>query len=314
MLNIEKITEKLVVREDKKSPFSSVYTAGPLYRGYGNTIGNALRRVLLSSIPGFAIKGVKIEGVSSEFSTIEGVKESVVEILLNIKGVVLKTRSSDVEELSISAVGPKVITAGDLQHNNNIEIINPEHVIATLAEGVTMNMSFIADKGEGFMVANEIDKEGWPVGFLAVDALYSPVRKISYSVEETMVGKSTNFDQLTLVLETNGSVEAREIFSMAIELLSKYLNLFLKIEDRAAIIEAEQRVVKKEEKSTIPMLHLEDLDFSVRSYNCLKKAGIDSLEDLTRLSLKEVMSIKNFGKSSLNEVLTKLKELGIELS
>ena len=205
MLKIENITAKLKVKEEVFSPFKSRYVLEPLYRGYGNTIGNAIRRVLLSSIPGCAIKGVKIEGVVNEFSVIEGVKENVVDILLNVKSLVLKSTTHGERKMKLSVKGPKVVTASDIEHDNTVTIINKNQVIANITGDVELNIDFMVDTGEGFLVSEDIDKSDWEIGYIAIDALFSPIKNVSYKVEDTMVGRVTNFDKLTLDIETNGS-------------------------------------------------------------------------------------------------------------
>lgn len=315
MLKIEKISSNIDVKEERSSPFKSRYILEPLYRGYGNTVGNALRRVLLSSMPGAAIKGVKIESVLNEFSTMEGVKESVVDILLNIKSVVLKSDTYGDRTLKISVQGPQVVTAADIGGDDTLEVVNKDKVIATITGKIKFEAEFIVGTGEGFVTAEEVERSSWPVGFLSVDALYSPVIAVSYSVEDTMVGRVTNYDKLMLDLETDGSVEAKDIMSYAVELLTHHLSPILNIGNRVEHLRGEDEVIEEvvEENSDLPIIELGDLDLSVRSYNCLKKSGIENLRSLAKLTHKDLLAIKNLGKSSLTEIMDKLTEYNIEV-
>lgn len=331
MLEIERIALNINASEEKESNFKAKYIIEPLYRGYGNTVGNALRRVLLSSIPGSAIKGVKITGtlhegkeqsftVLNEFSTIEGVKEAVTDIILNIKTIVVKTTTPGEKHMSLSVRGPKAITGRDIMPDSEIEIINPDTVIATITKDVTIEMDFMVDTGEGFVVAEEIRTKDWPIEYLAVDAIYTPMRKVSYEVQDTMVGRITNFDKLILNIETDGSVEAKDALSYAVELLLKHINPLLDIGNR---MENLREVVEEskddgEESKTkekdVLNLKIDELDLTVRSNNCLKKAGIEVLGDLVRLSIQDLLKIKNLGRKSLTEIVEKVKEYGYELT
>lgn len=317
MLKIENISSKIKVKETIYNPYKSQYLLEPLYRGYGNTVGNALRRIILSSIPGTAIKGVKIESISSEFSTIKGVKENVVDILLNIRGIVLKSTTHGERSMKLSVKGPKVVTAADIEHDATIEIVNKDHVIANITEDIDFNIDFLVDTGESFVVSSDIDKSNWPVGFLAIDAIYSPIKNVKYFVEDTMVGRVTDYDKLVIDVETNGSIETKDIMSYAVELLMKHLEPMLDIGNRVQHLRSEliEEEEEEEEISSVPDLRIEDLDLSVRSYNCLKKTGIETLRDLAKLSPKELLGIKNLGKSSVTEITEKLKEynIGMEL-
>ena len=317
MLKIENITSKIKVKEEVFSPFKSRYTLEPLYRGYGNTVGNALRRSLLSSIPGCAIKGVKIDGVLNEFSTIEGVKEDVVDILLNLKSVVLKSSTYGERTMTLSAKGPKVITAADIKGDSTLEVINPIQVIATVGEGVSIEMELLIDTGEGFVLSSDVDKSSWPKGFLAIDALYSPIKNVSYYVEDTMVGRVTNYDRLVIDIETNGAVDTKYMLSYAVELLTTHFSALLDIGNRMQHLRTEleeSEDVVEPESSSLPDLKIEDLDLSVRSYNCLKKAGITTLKELAKLTAKDLMNIKNFGRNSMVEVSEKLDSYGIKVN
>lgn len=316
MLKIEKISSNIEVIEEVLSPTKTRYVLEPLYRGYGHTIGNALRRVLLSSVPGTAVKGVKIEGVVSEFSTIEGIKENVVDIILNIKSLVIKADENEEKVAKLSVKGPAIVTGADIETNGTFEIINKEQIIANITKPVTLNIEFLIDTGEGFVVSDDMDKEQWPVGFLAVDALYSPIVNATYRVEDTMVGRITNFDKLILELETNGSVNTREAISYAIEVITKHFKPLLELGNRMQHLRpviVEEEAVEEVKDTGIPDLKIEYLDLSVRSYNCLKKSGIDTLKALSKVTVKDLLGIKNLGKGSLNEIINKLREYGIEL-
>lgn len=318
MLNIEKRAKNINITENKKSEFLADYIVEPLYRGYGNTIGNALRRVLLSSIPGAAIKAVRIDTVLNEFSTMDGVKESVTEIILNIKEVVIKTSVPGEKTMKLAKQGPGVITAADIIPDLDIEIVNPEQVICTVTSDRTIDMEFITDTGEGFIVCDEIDKKDWPVDFIAIDAIYTPIRKVAYQVEDTMVGRMTDFDKLTLTVETDGSCEVRDALSYAVELLQMHFGAFLDIGNRMESLregsddEIEEIVEDTAEKDVLN-LRIDELDLTVRSFNCLKKAGIESVGEVSKLGMNELLKIKNLGRKSLEEILEKMKELGFDL-
>lgn len=319
MLKIEKHARSINITEVKDNDFNGQYVVEPLYRGYGHTLGNALRRVLLSSIPGAAIKGARIETVLNEFSTMEGVKESVTDIILNIKEVVVATETPGEKRMTLSVKGPRVITAADIIPDAEIKIVNPEQVICTVTNDREVNMEFLVDTGESFVVADEIEKKDWPVDYIAVDAIYTPIKKVSYSVEDTMVGRMTDFDKLTLNIETDGSVVIRDAVSYAVELLKYHLDPFLEIGNRMDNLredleEEELEDEGQEQGEDVLALKIEELDLTVRSFNCLKKAGIEEVGQLARLSLNELLKIKNLGRKSLDEILEKMKELGFDLA
>ena len=317
MLKIEKIAKSIKLREDKTDDFHAIYTLEPLYRGYGATIGNALRRVLLSSIPGSAIKGVKIDGVLNEFSTIEGVKEAVTDIILNIKEIVVESDEPGEKKMSLSVKGPREITASDIILEPGLKIINPDQVIATITTKKEINMEFLVDSGEGFVVSEEIETENWPIGYIAVDAIYTPIKKISYSVEDTMVGRATDYDKLTLDITTDGSIEIRDALSYAVELISFHLNPFTNIGNSMEKFRSEDEVESSIEvisENNMDDMKIEELDFTVRSYNCLKKAGVNTIGDLGKMTYAELLKIKNLGRKSLNEIIDKMKELGFDLN
>ncbi|MGL6115467.1 DNA-directed RNA polymerase subunit alpha [Cetobacterium sp. SF1] len=319
MLKIEKHARGINITEVKENDFKGQYIIEPLYRGYGHTIGNALRRVLLSSIPGAAIKGVRIDGVLSEFSVVEGVKEAVTDIILNIKEIVIKTESAGERKMTLSARGPKVITAADIIPDVGLEIVNPDQIICTLTTDKEIDMEFLVDTGEGFVVSEDIEKKDWPVDYIAVDAIYTPIKKVSYSVEDTMVGRMTDFDKLTLEVETNGSVAIRDAISYAVELLKLHLDPFLDLGNRmdhlrVDIEEEEETTSNTAKDDNVLNIKIEELDLTVRSFNCLKKAGIEEVGQLARMSMNELLKIKNLGRKSLDEILEKMKELGFDLN
>lgn len=319
MLKIEKLARNINITEEKTSEFSGSYVVEPLYRGYGNTIGNALRRVLLSSIPGTAIKGVRIDGVLNEFSTMEGVKEAVTDIVLNVKEIIVKADEPGEKKMTLSIEGPRVVTAADIIPDAGLEVINPDHVICTVTTDRKVDMEFIVDTGEGFVVADEIDNTDWSVEYIAVDAIYTPIKKVSYSVEDTMVGRQTDFDKLTLNVATDGSVEIRDAISYAVELLSFHLNPFLEIGDRMDSLRDQDEEELNDEPATavvennVAGTKIEELDLTVRSFNCLKKAGIEDVGQLSEMGLTELLKIKNLGRKSLDEILDKMRELGFDL-
>ncbi len=317
MLNIEKIAKNIKLMEEKEDRYIAKYTLEPLYRGYGNTIGNALRRILLSSIPGSAIKGLRIDGVLNEFSTIPGVKEAVTDIILNVKEIVVELDEPGEKKMFLSVKGPKVITAADIKMEPGIKIINPEQVIATITTDKELDMEFLVDSGEGFVVSDEIDTEGWPIGYLAVDAIYTPIKRVNYSVEDTMVGRVTNYDKLVLEIATDGSIEIQDALSYAVELLTAHIKPFTNIGNSMNKFrnnEDEDASMSSETENNMEDMKIEELDFTVRSYNCLKKAGVNTISDLTSMSYVELLKIKNLGRKSLNEIIDKMKELGYDLS
>ncbi len=320
MLEIEKIANNIKISEEKVNEFNAQYIIEPLYRGYGNTLGNALRRVLLSSIPGAAIKAVKIDGVLNEFSSIDGIKESITDVILNIKEVVVKTDVPGEKRMRLSVKGPKVITAADIMPDSEIEIITPTNVIATITTDRTVDMEFLVDTGESFIVAEELNKENWELGFIAVDAIYTPIKKVSYTVTDTMVGRITNFDRLTLNIETDGSINVRDAISYASELMIKHLNPLLDIGNKMENLREsfEESEVYEEEVETnekdIDHMKIEELDLTVRSFNCLKKAEISTVGQLARLTWQDLLKIKNLGRKSLNEISEKMTELGYDIA
>lgn len=285
----------------------------PLERGYGTTIGNSLRRVLLSSLPGYAITSVKIDGVLHEFSAVEGVKEDVTEIVLNLKGVILKIHGDGPKTIYVDAKGKCEVTAGDFKTDSDVEILNPEHHIATLSEDATLVMEMTADKGRGYVSSDGNKQMLQPViGVIAIDSIYTPVLKVNYTVENTRVGQITDFDKLTLEAWTDGSISAKEAVSLGAKILSEHLNLFVELSEEAS--NTEVMVVKSDDgKGKTLEMTIEELDLSVRSFNCLKRAGINTVEDLTNKTEEDMMKVRNLGRKSLDEVVAKLESLGFTL-
>ena len=288
------------------------FVVEPLERGFGNTLGNSLRRVLLSSLEGCAVTSIKIDGVLHEFSTIQGVKEDVTEIVLNMKSLVAKLFETSPKVVEIAAEGPCEVTAADIKCDNEVEILNPELHIATLGEGAKLNMEITIDKGRGY-VPSERNKQGNNViGILPIDSIYTPVLKVNYTVDNTRVGQITDYDKLTLDVWTNGVINAEEAVSLAAKVLTEHLNLFVNLSDKASSTEV---MVEKDDKGKEKILEMtiEDLDLSVRSFNCLKRAGINTVEDLINKSEEDMMKVRNLGRKSLEEVVQKLNSLGFSL-
>ena len=291
------------------------FVVEPLERGFGITLGNSLRRVLLSSLPGVAITSVKIDGVLHEFSTIPGVKEDVTEIVLNLKGVTAKLYSDGPKTVRIEASGEGEVTAGSIRQDSEIEILNPDWHIATLAEGAQLIMELTFDKGRGYVPAerNKQNMEQVPVGTLPIDSIYTPVLKVNPVVENTRVGQITDYDKLSLEVLTDGTISAKEAVSLAARVLTEHLNLFVNLSQEA--IDAEIMVEKDDKgKEKALEMTIEELDLSVRSFNCLKRAGINTVEDLVNKSEDEMMKVRNLGRKSLEEVIAKLQSLGFDLT
>jgi DNA-directed RNA polymerase subunit alpha len=287
----------------------------PLERGFGTTLGNALRRVMLSSLPGCAATSIKIDGVLHEFQTIEGVVEDVATIILNVKSIVFRSHSDDKEKtlrLNVSKEG--LVTAGDIDKDADIEIVNPDQPIATLAKGGSLNMEIKLSKGRGYVRAEENKKliEGEKLGVIAIDSLYSPIERVTYEVESARVGQSNDYDKLILSVWTNGAIKPEEAVALAGRILIEHLNIITNLNEIADITGLMQEKEEDPRQKALE-LSIDDLDFSVRAYNCLKRAGINTLQDLTNMTELEVMKIRNLGKKSLKEVLDKVRELGLEL-
>ena len=290
------------------------FVVEPLERGFGTTLGNSLRSVLLSSLPGVAVKSIKIDGVVHEFSTIPGVKEDVTEIVLNIKGLIAKLHCDGPKTVEIAAEGPCVVTADSIKCDSEVEILNPDLHIATLGEGAKLYMEIVLDKGRGY-VSGERNKQSMPqgvIGELAVDSIYTPVLKVNFNVEPTRVGQSIDYDKLTLEVWTNGVITAQEAVSLAAKVLTDHLTLFVDLSDKGKSTEI---MVEKDDKGKEKVLEMtiEELDLSVRSFNCLKRAGINTVEDLLSKSEEDMMKVRNLGRKSLEEVIWKLASLGFNL-
>ena len=289
------------------------FVAEPLERGYGTTLGNSLRRILLSSLPGYAITSVSIDGVLHEFTTIEGVKEDVTEIVLNLKNVILKIHGSGPKTMYIDCNGECEITAGDIQADSEVEILNPDQHIATLNSDAHVRMELTADIGRGYVSAERNKKMMEPViGVIAIDSIYTPVVKVNYKVENARVGDVTDYDKLSLEVWTNGTIAAKDAVSLAAKILNEHLNLFIDLSDEAG--NTEVMIEKGEDNKTqILEMTVEELDLSVRSFNCLKRANIHKVEDLISKSEEEMMRVRNLGRKSLDEVIAKLNSLGLSL-
>ena len=291
------------------------FVVEPLERGFGTTLGNSLRRVLLSSLPGVAVTSIKIDGVVHEFSTIEGVKEDVTEIVLNVKGITAKLYSDTPKTVRIEASGEGEVTAGSIQQEAESEVLNPDWHIATLADGAKLIMELVFDKGRGYVPAerNKQAAEQASLNALPVDSIYTPVLKVNYTVENTRVGQITDYDKLTLEVWTDGTISAKEAVSLAARIMTEHLNLFVTLSQEAMDAEI---MVEKDDKGKEKALEMtiEELDLSVRSFNCLKRAGINTVEDLINKSEDEMMKVRNLGRKSLEEVMAKLDSLGFTLT
>lgn len=285
----------------------------PLERGYGTTLGNSLRRVLLSSLPGYAITSVKIDNVLHEFSTIPGVKEDVTEIVLNLKEVILKIHGDGPKTVYIEDDGEGEITAGSIKTDSEVEILNPDHHIASLDTDAHVNMELTVDRGRGYVPAERNKQMMQPaIGVIAIDSIYTPVLKVNYTVDNTRVGQITDYDKLTLEVWTNGTISAKEAVSLGAKILNEHLNLFVDLSDEA--YDKEIMVVKDDnDKEKVLEMTIEELDLSVRSFNCLKRAGINTVEDLINKSEEDMMKVRNLGRKSLDEVVAKLASLGFDL-
>ena len=291
-----------------------MFVLEPLEAGYGNTLGNSLRRVLLSSLPGVAVTSVKIDGIQHEFSTIPGVKEDVTEIILNVKGLIAKMYGECPKTVYIEAEGEGVVTAGDIKTDSEIEILDPGMHIATLSAGAKLFMELTFDKGRGYVSAEKNKSFIQPaIGVIAVDSIYTPVLKVNYTVENTRVGQRTDYDKLIIEVWTDGTISAKEAVSYAAKILCEHLDLFVDLSDE---LSQPELMVEKDDKSKEKILEMtiEDLDLSVRSFNCLKRAGINTVDDLINKSQEDMMKVRNLGKKSFEEVRAKLQSLGYDLA
>jgi len=311
MLEIEKPNIATVnLSEDGKN---GKFIIEPLERGYGTTLGNSLRRVLLSSLPGVAVTCIKIDGVLHEISTIPGVKEDVTEIVLNIKGITAKLHCNGPKTVILDLTGECEATAGDIKQDSDIEILNPELHIATLSENARFCMELTFDHGRGYVSQEKNKQLGQPaIGTIYTDSIYTPVYSVNYMVENTRVGSNTDYDKLTLEVQTNGTISAKEAVSLGAKILNEHLNLFVNLSDEAKKAEI---MVEREEtiKEKVLEMTIEELDLSVRSFNCLKRASISTVEDLTNMTEVEMIKVRNLGKKSLEEVILKLHMLGLDL-
>lgn len=302
------------ISEDKRY---GRFVVEPLERGYGTTLGNSLRRIMLSSLPGTAISQVKIDGVLHEFSSIPGVKEDVTEIVMNLKSIAIKNHSNTSEQKTayVEFEGEGVVTAADIKADADIEIMNPEQVIATLSGGADcrLNMELTITNGRGYVSSDRNKSEELPIGVIAIDSIYTPVERVNMNVQDTRVGQMTDYDKLTLDVYTNGTLAPDESISLAAKVLSEHLNLFIDLSENAKAAEV---MVEKEdnEKEKVLEMNIDELELSVRSYNCLKRAGINTVEELCSKTSEDMMKVRNLGRKSLEEVLAKLKELGLELN
>ena len=319
MIEIEK--PNITTVSESEDGTKGTFMVEPLERGFGITLGNSLRRIMLSSLPGYAVTNIKIDGVLHEFSTIPGVKEDVTEIVLNVKSIIAKLYCNSQKTVIIDVIGAQEVTAGDIKVDSDIEILNPDHHIATVGEGERLYMELTFDQGRGY-VSQERNKQldsqlrgsniSAPIGTIFTDSIYTPVNNVSYNVEPTRVGTVTDFDKLTIDVTTNGTIGAKEAVSLAAKILNEHLNLFVDLSDEAKNIDI---MVEREEtkKEKVLEMTIEELEMSVRSFNCLKRAGIDTVEDLTNRTEEDMIKVRNLGKKSLEEVIQKLHSLGLEL-
>ncbi|CVS10484.1 DNA-directed RNA polymerase subunit alpha [Streptococcus pneumoniae] len=284
----------------------------PLERGYGTTLGNSLRRVLLASLPGAAVTSINIDGVLHEFDTVPGVREDVMQIILNIKGIAVKSYVEDEKIIELDVEGPAEVTAGDILTDSDIEIVNPDHYLFTIGEGSSLKATMTVNSGRGYVPADENKKDNAPVGTLAVDSIYTPVTKVNYQVEPARVGSNDGFDKLTLEILTNGTIIPEDALGLSARILTEHLDLFTNLTEIAKSTEV-MKEADTESDDRILDRTIEELDLSVRSYNCLKRAGINTVHDLTEKSEAEVMKVRNLGRKSLEEVKLKLIDLGLGL-
>ena len=311
MLNFEKPIYKITDYVENNN--FGKFELEPLERGFGTTIGNALRRVMLSSMPGSAIVAVKIEGAMHEFQTLDGVVEDVTSIILNLKNVVVKNHTDEQKVIRLSVSEERVVTAADIETDSDVEIVNKDQVIATLAKGGKLDMEMIVDNGRGYVPSTENKKytENNKIGYIPIDALYSPIERINYEVDNARVGQDANYDKLIMNVQTNGAIRPEEAMALSAKILIEHLNIITnlsEIADVTGIMNAKQEDSKLKKLET----SIDDLDFSVRAYNCLKRAGVNTLGDLTEKTELEMMKIRNLGKKSLKEVIDKIKDMGLK--
>ncbi len=310
MIEIEKPKIEIVTISDDGS--YGKFVVEPLERGYGTTLGNSLRRILLSSLPGAAANSVQIDGVLHEFSTITGVVEDVTEIILNLKSLSLKIHSDEEKILEIDAEGEGTISAGDIRTDSDVEILNPDLHIATLSKDARLHLRIFANRGRGYVQADRNKNDEQSIGVIPIDSIYTPITRVNYSIENTRVGQVTNYDKLTLEVWTDKSIRPEEAVSLGAKILTEHLMLFVGLTDEAK--EAEIMVEKEEDKKEkVLEMTIEELDLSVRSYNCLKRAGINTVQELITKTEEDMMKVRNLGRKSLEEVQEKLQDLGLGL-
>ena len=311
MIEIEKPKiETIEISEDAKF---GKFVVEPLERGYGTTLGNSLRRILLSSLPGTAVTDIQMDGVLHEFSTIDGVVEDVAAIILNIKKIALKSFTEDENKvLEIDVKGPAVVTAGDIKHDSDIQVLNPDLYICTVAEGYHFHVCMNAKNGRGYVRSDYNKSDNMPIGVIPIDSIYTPISKVNYQVENTRIGQKNIYDKLTLDVWTDGSIAPQDAVSLAARILTEHLNIFVNLTNEAHPMEI---MVEKEEtqKERLLEMTIEELDLSVRSYNCLKRAGINTVHELTSKSEAEMIKVRNLGRKSLEEVKQKLIDLNLDL-
>ena len=289
-----------------------VFVVEPLERGYGTTLGNSLRRVLLASLPGAAVTSINIEGVLHEFDTISGVREDVMQIIMNVRGIAVKSYVQDEKIIELDVEGPAEVTAGDILTDSDIEIVNPDHYLFTIGEGASLKATLTVNSGRGYVPADQNKKDDAPVGTLAVDSIYTPVTKVNYQVEPARVGSNDGFDKLTLEILTNGTIIPEDALGLSARILTEHLNLFTNLTEIAIATDVMKEVDTTSDDRILERT-IEELDLSVRSYNCLKRAGINTVYDLTEKSEAEMMKVRNLGRKSLEEVKIKLADLGLGL-
>ncbi|WP_422121871.1 DNA-directed RNA polymerase subunit alpha [Planococcus sp. X10-3] len=310
MLEIEKPKIE-TVEIDSNAKFGK-FVIEPLERGYGTTLGNSLRRILLSSLPGAAVTSIQIDGVLHEFSTVEGVEEDVASIILNIKKLALKIYSDEEKVIEIDVKGDGTVTAADITHDSDVEILNPDLYIATIAKGGHLRMRMYANRGRGYARADQNKREDLPIGVIPIDSIYTPVSRVNYQVENTRVGQLAHFDKLSLDVWTDGSIGPKEAIALGAKIFTEHLNIFVGLTDE---VQTAEIMVEKEEdqKEKVLEMTIEELDLSVRSYNCLKRAGINTVHELASKSEDDMMKVRNLGRKSLEEVKVKLEDLGLGL-
>ena len=289
-----------------------IFVVEPLERGYGTTLGNSLRRVLLASLPGAAVTSINIEGVLHEFDTVPGVREDVMQIILNVKGIAVKSYVEDEKTIELDVEGPAEITAGDILTDSDIEIVNPDHYLFTIGEGASLKAIMTVNTGRGYVPADENKKDDAPVGTLAVDSIYTPVKKVNYQVEPARVGSNDGFDKLPLEIMTDGTIIPEDALGLSARILTEHLDLFTNLTEVAKSTDVMKETEKVSDDRVLDRT-IEELDLSVRSYNCLKRAGINTVFDLTEKTEPEMMKVRNLGSKSLEEVKVKLADLGLGL-